>query len=134
MPRGMLGQWLGQQVALLEASDTVLPLSTHWVSGAVLGIDTKRLRTVGGFDERYFLYLEDADLGGRLADRYPDMHVRLVPATATHQVSASSTGAPDRRATDRHYADSALTYARRFRGWRGAVARMGIRLRRASLR
>jgi N-acetylglucosaminyl-diphospho-decaprenol L-rhamnosyltransferase len=44
---------------------------------------------VQGFDERYFLYWEDADLCRRL--RAVGYHVRYVPgATAVHRVGQSS--------------------------------------------
>jgi GT2 family glycosyltransferase len=47
------------------------------------------LLVVNGFDERYFLYWEDADLCRRL--RAGGYHVRYVPgATAVHRVGHSS--------------------------------------------
>jgi GT2 family glycosyltransferase len=47
------------------------------------------LDAVGGFDEGYFLYWEDADLCRRLRGR--GYHVRYVPgASAVHQVGHSS--------------------------------------------
>lgn len=60
-----------------------------WVSGACMLIRAASLRAVGGFDERYFLYWEDADLCRRLRQRGHD--IRYVPAAiAVHAVGGSS--------------------------------------------
>jgi len=67
-----------------------------WVSGACMLVRRQALAAVGGFDERYFLYWEDADLCRRL--RAHGYHVRYVPtATAVHQVGHSSRTAPAER-------------------------------------
>lgn len=60
-----------------------------WVSGACMLAKRDALARVGGFDERYFLYWEDADLCRRL--RHAGYHIRYVPvATAVHRVGHSS--------------------------------------------
>ncbi len=60
-----------------------------WLSGACMLGRRTALEQVGGFDERFFLYWEDADLCRRL--RLGGHHVRYVPpATAIHRVGQSS--------------------------------------------
>ena len=60
-----------------------------WVSGACMLARREALGAVRGFDERYFLYWEDADLCRRLRAR--GYQVRYVPgATAIHRVGQSS--------------------------------------------
>jgi N-acetylglucosaminyl-diphospho-decaprenol L-rhamnosyltransferase len=60
-----------------------------WLSGACILAQRDALAKVKGFDERYFLYWEDADLCRRL--RAAGYHVRYVPgATAIHRVGHSS--------------------------------------------
>jgi GT2 family glycosyltransferase len=60
-----------------------------WVSGACMLARREALSKVKNFDERYFLYWEDADLCRRL--RAAGFHVRYVPgATAIHRIGHSS--------------------------------------------
>ena len=60
-----------------------------WVMGAAMLIRRDRFDEVNGFDERYFLYWEDADLCRRLRDR--GYTIRYVPrARATHAGGASA--------------------------------------------
>ena len=60
-----------------------------WLSGACMLARRDALAKVNAFDERYFLYWEDADLCRRL--RAAGYHVRYVPrATAIHRVGHSS--------------------------------------------
>ena len=60
-----------------------------WLSGACMLARREALVAASGFDERYFLYWEDADLCRRL--RASGYHVRYVPgAVALHRVGHSS--------------------------------------------
>jgi N-acetylglucosaminyl-diphospho-decaprenol L-rhamnosyltransferase len=78
-----------------------------WVSGACMLARTEMLRSVGGFDERYFLYWEDADLCRRL--RHRGYETRYVPdAVAIHRVGQSSRTA--QRLSIRAFHDSAYLY------------------------
>ena len=78
-----------------------------WLSGACVLAMRQALLDVRGFDERYFLYWEDADLCRRLRAR--GHHVRYVPAaTAVHRVGHSSRTA--RAASVRAFHESAYLY------------------------
>jgi N-acetylglucosaminyl-diphospho-decaprenol L-rhamnosyltransferase len=78
-----------------------------WLSGACMLARRDAMAAVGGFDERFFLYWEDADLCRRLRGR--DYRVRYVPgATAIHRVGQSSRTA--RTAAIRAFHTSAYLY------------------------
>lgn len=78
-----------------------------WLSGACMLARRDAFAKARGFDERYFLYWEDADLCRRL--RALGYHVRYVPgATAIHRVGHSSQRA--RASAIRAFHDSAYLY------------------------
>jgi hypothetical protein len=84
-------------------------VAVDWLSGACMLARRDALEHVRGFDERYFLYWEDADLCRRL--RGAGYHVRYVPgATAIHRVGHSSATA--RAAAIRAFHESAYLYYR----------------------
>jgi GT2 family glycosyltransferase len=47
---------------LFTVADHARPLDAHHVLGAVMAIDLRAYREVGGFDESFFLYREETDL------------------------------------------------------------------------
>jgi N-acetylglucosaminyl-diphospho-decaprenol L-rhamnosyltransferase len=62
---------------------------TEWLSGAVLLVRRAAFDWIGGFDERFFMYSEDTDLGLRL--RRAGFSVLYEPrATAVHEGAAST--------------------------------------------
>ena len=82
-------------------------VAVDWVSGACMLIRAAALRAVGGFDEQYFLYWEDADVCRRL--RQQGYQIRYVPAgVAVHAVGRSSRTA--RAASVRAFHASAYRY------------------------
>jgi hypothetical protein len=82
-------------------------LTVDWLSGACMLARREALAAVRGFDERYFLYWEDADLCRRL--RAHGYAVRYAPmATAVHRVGHSSRTA--RRSSIRAFHESAYLY------------------------
>lgn len=61
----LLKKLLGNRSASLYP-DNNIPNSPDWVAGMFMLFDSKAFQEVGGFDERYFLYYEDADICARL--------------------------------------------------------------------
>jgi GT2 family glycosyltransferase len=94
---------------------------TDWVSGACLLARREALETVGGFDESFFLYEEDADLCRRL--RGAGWRVVFTPAaTIHHRLGQSMAHAPALSRTA--YQRSHLLY---YRKHNGLLQRAGLR-------
>ncbi len=78
---------------LTNNSDGRSPMQVDWVSGACMIIRRKCLETVGGFDERFFLYWEDTDI----CKRFKDAGWKVVyypPAEVVHHTGISSNTRP----------------------------------------
>lgn len=88
-------------------SPDLTPVEVEWVSGACMLIRRAALEKIGGFDERYFLYWEDADLCRRL--RRAGYCVRYAPrARVVHTAGQSSRTV--RSLATRAFHQSAYTY------------------------
>ncbi len=66
------------------------PRPTGRVNGCALMLRMTAYREVGGFDEQYFLYYEEADLSVRLVER--GWHLELVPSAVCWHANSTSTG------------------------------------------
>jgi N-acetylglucosaminyl-diphospho-decaprenol L-rhamnosyltransferase len=129
----MLGRWGRAHVELMRTGSGVWPLCSMWPSGAVLSVDRERFLQAGGFDEGFFLYLEDADLAQRLARLFPDMRLRLADQPpGVHEVGGSARDAGTRAAVTAHYRHSARRYASKQSGRSWRLARAVIRGARGS--
>ncbi len=87
-----------------------------WVSGAAVWLRRAALEEVGGWDERYFMYVEDVDLCWSL--RRAGWRVAYEPGgTVVHVQGASTDRHPYRMIVAHHR--SLLRYAaKRWTGWR----------------
>ncbi|MGQ0679149.1 MAG: glycosyltransferase family 2 protein [Actinomycetota bacterium] len=84
------------------------PAEVDWVSGAAMMVRREAFEQVGGFDERYFMYVEDVDLCSRL--RRAGWEARYFPAAQMmHHVAGSSRRTPYRMIF--HHHRSLLRYA-----------------------
>ena len=76
---------------------------------------------IGGFDERYFMYMEDVDLGDRLG-RAGWLNVYVPSAEIMHD-KGHSTGRDPARNLARHHVSTYTYLADRYPGWPNAPLR-----------
>ncbi|MCL1900362.1 MAG: glycosyltransferase family 2 protein, partial [Promicromonosporaceae bacterium] len=84
--------------AVLEAS---APTAAGWLSGACLLLRPAAFAEVDGFDERYFMFFEDVDLGDRLG-RAGWRNLYVPNAEAIHTQGVSWRAAPARMIRAHH--------------------------------
>jgi N-acetylglucosaminyl-diphospho-decaprenol L-rhamnosyltransferase len=86
-----------------------------WLSGSCMLVRRSAFAEIGGFDERYFMYMEDVDLGDRLG-RAGWLNVYVPSAEIVHD-KGHSTGRDPASNLARHHV-SAYTYlSDRHPGW-----------------
>jgi GT2 family glycosyltransferase len=117
-----------------DAADTT-PLEVDWVSGACMCVRREAFDAVGGLDEGFFLYWEDADFCRRL--EYAGWRTMYVPtAGAVHVGGRSSRHAADAALEAFH--QSALRLYRKHAGPAGRlltpIVYAGLRLRLAFMK
>ncbi|WIE53563.1 glycosyltransferase family 2 protein [Curtobacterium sp. MCBD17_003] len=97
-----------------------------WLSGACLLVRRSAFERIGGFDERYFMYFEDVDLGYRLS-RAGFRNVYEPAARVTH-VGAHSTRGVSERMRHAHHASAYRFLASKYHGWYLWPLRVALRL------
>jgi N-acetylglucosaminyl-diphospho-decaprenol L-rhamnosyltransferase len=97
-------------------ADPTRPRPVDWLSGAALWLRRDALDDVGGWDERYFMYMEDLDLCWRLRGR--DWDVVYEPAGSVRHVQGASTARRPYRMLVEHHRSAWRFAQRRFTGWR----------------
>jgi N-acetylglucosaminyl-diphospho-decaprenol L-rhamnosyltransferase len=96
--------------------DPERPRDADWVSGAAVWLRRRALDSIGGWDEGYFMYVEDVDLCWRL--RQGGWRVVYEPrATVTHAQGASTARHPYRMIVE-HHRSLARFAAKRWHGVR----------------
>jgi N-acetylglucosaminyl-diphospho-decaprenol L-rhamnosyltransferase len=98
----------------LDADPTVAR-DVDWVSGAALWLRRGAIDEIGGWDEGFFMYLEDVDVGRRLRDS--GWRVRYVPDAEVVHVQGLSTDRQPRRMIVEHHRSS---YRFAAKHWHGA--------------
>jgi GT2 family glycosyltransferase len=105
---------LSRRDALADAT-TVAPREVDWVAGSCMAVSAEAFKRVGGMDEQFFLYWEDADLCKRLKET-GWRTVYLPSAVAVHGVGRSRRHA--RALSVRAFHRSAYLYFRKHRAGR----------------
>jgi N-acetylglucosaminyl-diphospho-decaprenol L-rhamnosyltransferase len=96
-----------------------------WLSGSCLLLRRAAFDEVRGFDERYFMYMEDVDLGDRL-DEAGWLNVYVPTAEILHD-KGHSTGRDPARNLAAHHASTYTFLADRHRGWWQAPLRWAFK-------
>jgi N-acetylglucosaminyl-diphospho-decaprenol L-rhamnosyltransferase len=96
--------------------DPAQPRDVEWVSGAAMWLRRSALLSVGGWDEHYFMYMEDLDLCWRL--RRLGWRVAYEPAGAVVHVQGVSTDRHPYRMIIRHHRSVYRFAAKRWQGAR----------------
>jgi N-acetylglucosaminyl-diphospho-decaprenol L-rhamnosyltransferase len=95
-----------------------------WLSGACLLLRREAFEAVGGFDESYFMFFEDVDLGERLA-RAGWANVYVPSARVVH-VGGVSWKARPARMISAHHASAERYLHRRYHRWYQLPVRVAI--------
>ena len=96
-----------------------------WLSGSCFLLRRKAFDEVGGFDERYFMYMEDVDLGDRLG-RAGWLNVYVPDAEILHDKGHSTGREPDRNLRA-HHRSTYIYLSDRNPGWWRAPLRWTMR-------
>ena len=116
--------WSSRYRATLELN---APAHVGWLSGACLLVRRNAFRELGGFDESYFMYFEDVDLGYRLG-RAGYRNVFEPRASAVHSGGHSTGGAASRRMIEAHHESARRFLATKYSGLPLAPVRWALRL------
>lgn len=85
--RRLRGERLPPDYALEGSGE---PVAVDWAAGMFLLFESARFRAVGGFDTRYFMYLEDADICRRLGTA--GRRTLVIPAVSVVHDARRATG------------------------------------------
>ena len=96
-----------------------------WLSGSCLLVRRSAFSQIGGFDERYFMYMEDVDLGDRLG-KAGWLSVYVPSAEVLHH-KGHSTGHDPASHLAAHHRSTYQFLADRHSGWRLAPLRWALR-------
>lgn len=105
-----------------ETGSTAGP--TGWLSGACLLVRRRAFDEIGGFDESFFMYFEDVDLGFRLG-RSGFLNV-YAPEARVHHAGAHSTAVDPVPMLDAHHRSARRFLSKRYPGLRYLPLRAAI--------
>ncbi|GAB3616052.1 glycosyltransferase family 2 protein [Okibacterium endophyticum] len=112
-------------------SDDSSPREVEWLSGACLLLRRQSFESVNGFDEAFFMYFEDVDLGYRLGES--GWRSVYDPTAVVTHTGAHSTAKQSELMTKVHHSSAYLYLAKRYPHWYHmplrAVLKLGLKIR-----
>jgi N-acetylglucosaminyl-diphospho-decaprenol L-rhamnosyltransferase len=109
-----------------DSSEALKTRTTGWLSGAFFLARRSAFEAVGGFDEHFFMYFEDVDLGYRLG-RAGWLCVYEPSAKIVH-TGAHSTSDDTGAMAKEHHISARKFLSRRYSGWMLWPVRIALRL------
>ncbi len=97
---------------------------TGWLSGACVLVRRAAFDSIGGFDDGYFMYFEDVDLGFRLGKA--GFRNVYAPSAEVSHTGAHSTTAESARMVRAHHASARRFLSKKYPGWRLWPVRSGL--------
>ena len=97
-------------------ADPSLPRDVGFVSGAEIWLRRSALEQIGGWDDGYFMYVEEVDLCWRL--RNAGWRIAYEPSASLEHVQGASTARRPYRMLLEHHRSLLRFAAKRWRGWR----------------
>jgi N-acetylglucosaminyl-diphospho-decaprenol L-rhamnosyltransferase len=97
-----------------------------WLSGSCLLIRREAFEGIGGFDDRFFMYFEDVDLGYRLTKA--GWRNRYAPSATVMHSGAHSTDEHSAQMVLVHHESAYRFLSSKYRGWYLAPVRLAVRV------
>jgi N-acetylglucosaminyl-diphospho-decaprenol L-rhamnosyltransferase len=97
-------------------ADPERPRDVDWVSGAAVWLRRSALEEIGGWDEGYFMYVEDVDLCSRL--RSSGWRIAFEPSGRVVHIQGASAALRPKRMIVAHHRSLFRFAGKRWRGWR----------------
>ncbi|WP_439565197.1 glycosyltransferase family 2 protein [Microcella sp.] len=98
-----------------DSEEAVTPRDAGWLSGACLLVRRDVFDALGGFDEGYFMYFEDVDLGYRIGKA--GYRNRYEPGVAVTHIGGHTAARDSAQMIDAHHTSARRFIARKYTGW-----------------
>ena len=103
-----------------------LPRPVGWLSGSCLLVRRSAFDAIGGFDEGYFMYFEDVDLGYRLGKAgWGNLYE---PTAVVTHIGGRSTASVRSSMLRTHHRSAGRFLQQKYRGWHLAPLRWTLRV------
>lgn len=107
-----------------SAAEYSAPRDAGWLSGSCVLVRRSAFDEVGGFDERFFMYFEDVDLGYRLGKA--GWRNRYLPTAEVTHTGGHSTSGESAAMVRAHHRSAELFISTKYQGARRAPVRWAI--------